>query len=223
YFINSPEALTGIFHLELNGLQHVAARSVQLELTLSPGLQADRVYGSQPERKGNTLTFRFQDLISEDRKGILVRFLLKQPVTGPIPISVTLTWKEPQSESVSRLQQVHTLEPAADTGTYLRSFNEEVIRQALGVLSNEELEASFSEADRGHFADARRRLRRNHAYLGAHPGYLERSVALQQMDSLTTAYAKALQGAEQWNADTLRLVQKTHRLASYRLRNKKGK
>ena len=87
--------------------------------------------------------------------------------------------------------------------------------------ANETMEAALNDADKGNYERALTALRANEHYLKENAGYVSSSRMLQQMDSLNKSYAKRLLGVKTAEKDSVKMVQKESRAASYKIRHKK--
>jgi hypothetical protein len=71
------------------------------------------------------------------------------------------------------------------------------------------------------YEGARLILRKNEAYLKDHEVLVISSIELQKMQQANKIYLNQLAQAEHMNGDSLKLMQKSNRQESYKIRNKK--
>ncbi|HEU4633952.1 MAG TPA: VWA domain-containing protein [Flavisolibacter sp.] len=221
YFIEAPEKMAAMFDKELNGLLHVAAQNAEWAIKLPDGIQAERAYPLKYEAVENVVTVKFRDLFSGETKGVLLKFRMEDSVRSPLKFAATLTYTDIATGQKRSVTNENFLNPVKNGEAYLTFFNKSVLEQTILFTANENMEKAMLDADKGNYDKALQSLDANSNYLRANAYYAADSEALQQMDSVNRVYFTELKRAKELGKDTVKLLQKTSRSESYKIRNKK--
>lgn len=221
YFINDLDKMASILENEINGLARIAAKDAVLRIQLPQGIKANKVYAFKAENKPGEITLRFRDLFSNEIKGVLVQFQLPSVLSQPLSFTSILSFKDATDGSQKILTNESMLTPTQLQEEYLTHFNRSVLEQTVLFQSNEALEKAMLETDNGLYEGARRSLQKNEQFLKNHNKLVQSSKELQKMEAANQAYYKQLLGVETLGQDSLKLMQKSNRAASYKIRVKK--
>jgi Ca-activated chloride channel family protein len=221
YFINDPEKMAAILEQEIIGLAKIAAKNAELQIDLPQGIQVTKIYAYKADVKANRITIKFRDLFSEDVKGVLLQFKLPHQINTSLYFTTSLNYTDVNNGLVKQLQQENTLQPIQNEGELLTHYNKKVLEQTLLYQSNETLEKAMLEADKELYEGARLTLKKNKEHLDLHTLLVKSSVELQKMDSINQAYLQQLLHGEKMDRDSFKLMQKTNRAGSYKLRTKR--
>jgi Ca-activated chloride channel family protein len=222
YFIDDPAKMAGLFEKELNGMLNVAAQNAELKLQFPAGVSLEKVFAFRYEQAGDELVFKFRDLFSEDTKGILVRFSIKDGIRDPLKFITRLSYDDVSDRKQKQLVNENLLTPCEEPEIYLVYFNKPVVEQTILFTANENMEKAMLEADKGDFEKARKISTENQAFLKANSLYVNQSGELRTMDSSNQRYFEQLQRAESLSSDSIKYYQKSNRARAYELRNKKN-
>jgi Ca-activated chloride channel homolog len=222
YFINGLEKMSSILETEINSLANIAAKDATLTITIPSGVEIKKVYAYKADVKGNVITIKFRDLFANDTKGVLVQFQFQNPTFMPSTFISQLSFSDAKDGAVKQLENKNLFQTTQLSDELMTHYNRSVLEQTVLFQSNEALEKAMLEADRELYEGARQSLKRNEAYINLHQPLVQTSKELQKMDSANRAYYTQLQKAEQMNSDTIKLMQKANRAASYKIRTKKG-
>lgn len=222
YFINDLDKMASILENEINGLSKIAAKDATLTISIPAGIDVLKVYAYKADVKGNTITIKFRDLFANDTKGVLIQFLRRSDMGMPYVFTSKLGFTDVKTGSVEQLENKNIFQTTLLKDELITHYNRAVLEQTVLFQSNEALEKAMLEADKELYEGARQSLKRNEAYLSLHQPLVKTSTELQKMDSANRAYYNQLLQAERMNADTIKLMQKANRAASYKIRAKKS-
>lgn len=221
YFINDLDKMATILENEINGLAAIAAKDVSLTIDVPLDIQINKVYAYKADVKENRITIKFRDLFAYETKGVLIQFQIRKTVAEPFTFTSKLSFKDVKDGAIKQLENKNLFYSTHVMEELLSHYNRGVLEQTVLFQSNDALEKAMLEADKGLFEGARQSLLKNQAYLSMHSPLVQTSKELQKMDSANQAYYVQLQKAEQMGQDTLKLIQKSNRAASYKIRAKK--
>jgi Ca-activated chloride channel family protein len=222
YFINDLDKMAAILENEIHGMARIAAKDAVLKIKVPQGITVNKVYAFKAESKPGEILLRFRDLFSNEVKGVLLQFQLPTVVSQPLVFTSQLSFKDAANGSQKELSNDAFLSPTQLQEEYLTHFNRSVLEQAVLFQSNEALEKAMLEADNGLFEGARRSLLKNEQYLKQHEKLVKSSIELQKMEVANRAYYQQLLNAETLGQDSIKLMQKSNRAASYKIRAKKS-
>ena len=222
YFINDLDKMASIFEKEINGLAAIATKDATLTIEVPTSIQLNKVYAHKADIKDNRISIKFRDLFANEIKGVLIQFQIGNAISGPVTFTSTLSFKDvKESGVVKQLENRNVFQATQVSEEVLNHYNRAVLEQTVLLQSNEALEKAMLEADKGLFEGARQSLLKNQAYLKMHEPLVQASKELLKMDSANRAYYTQLLKAEQLGGDTLKLMQKTNRAGSYKIRTRK--
>ena len=221
YFIDAPEKLTKIFDNELNGLLNIAAQNAELKIRLPKGVTIQKGYPLQFHQNGDELTVTLRDLSSEETKAALFTFKIDDRLSSPLKFTSALSYTDAKDGQHKTITNINTLAPVKSSDIYLTYFNSQVIKQTILYTANERLEIAMNLMEKGDYAEAKKYLDNNNAYLRANALYVSKDLALKQMDSVNKNYSLQFAHARSMDADSLKKMQKANKAINYRIRNKK--
>jgi len=95
YFIDSPDKIPSIFAKELEGLLAVVAQNTILELEFPEGFSCKEILGYSGTYSNNSAQVHFNDVFSNERKAILIKFRAEQAPTTDFHFSAKLSYYNP--------------------------------------------------------------------------------------------------------------------------------
>lgn len=222
YFIDRADKMAAIFDKELYGLLNVVAQNAELRITLPKGIAVEKIYPFQYAMEKNEVVIKFQDLFSEDIKGLMVRFRIDDSYNTALPFLTRLVYTDNTTGEPKTILNENILAPIKNREQYLASFNKTVAEQVVLFTANENMEKAMYEVDRGNYEAARRYAEANGYIFSYNSQYVLGSGELQKMDSITRFYAIDIANMKTLHKDSVKKVQKDRRVQNYQLRNKKG-
>lgn len=222
YFIDRADKMAAIFDKELYGLLNVVAQNAELRITLPKGVTVEKIYPFQYALEKNEVVIRFQDLFSEDIKGLMMRFRIDNDQNKELPFTTRLVYTDNTDQQPKTIVNENVLVPIKNTEQYLASFNKTVAEQVVLFTANENMEKAMYEVDRGNYEAARRYAEANGYIFISNAQYLKGSGELQKMDSVTRFYAADIANIKTLSKDSVKLMQKDRRAQNYQIRNKKS-
>ncbi|RYZ51685.1 MAG: hypothetical protein EOO14_17710 [Chitinophagaceae bacterium] len=170
----------------------------------------------------NEVVIKFQDLFSEDIKGLMVRFRIDDAYNTALPFFTRLVYTDNTTGEPKTILNENILAPIKNREQYLASFNKTVAEQVVLFTANENMEKAMYEVDRGNYEAARRYAEANGYIFSYNSQYVVGSGELQKMDSITRFYASDIANMKTLHKDSVKKVQKDRRVQNYQIRNKKG-
>lgn len=107
HYARDGNTLAKVFETELESLQTLAARSVEVGLELAPGVRVRQVYGYRTERRGERLVIPVGDMASHAHRRIMLRLDVSRDAHGRpvIPIAdVSLGYSCPNGTRVAEFR-----------------------------------------------------------------------------------------------------------------------
>lgn len=221
YFIDAPEKLTKIFNNELNGLLNIAAQNAELRIKLPKGIVLQKGYPLKFQQQGDEVIVKLRDLSSGETKAVLFTFRMEDKISTPLKFISSLTYLDVTGGHEKTITNGNIISPVKSTDTYLAYFNSQVIKQTILYTANEKLEMAMNLMENGNYAEAKKYLESNYAYLKANEIYVSRDLSLMQIDSVNRNYSIRFSQAKAVSADSLKKVQKASKAVNYQIRNKK--
>ena len=221
YFIDAADKMALMFDKELNGLLSVAAQNAELIIKLPKGIKIEKAYPLKYEEKGEEVSIKFRDLFSEETKGILLKFTMKDDVKSVLKFICTISYIDVSTGQKKSLINENTLSPVKNVDAYVTHFNKAVLEQTVLFTANENMEKAMMEADMGNYDKAFEVLKANRFYLERNATYVSGYAPLKQMDSANTSYSSKLVQVREMGKDSVKKLQKSSRSDSYQIRNKK--
>jgi Ca-activated chloride channel family protein len=222
YFIDRADKMAAIFDKELFGLLNVVAQNAELRITLPKGVSVEKIYPFKYAQVKNEVIIKFQDLFSEDVKGMILQFRVDNESNKDLPFVSKLVYTDATDGQQKEIVNENLLLPNRSTDQYLTHFNKAVAEQVMLFTANENLEKAMYEVDRGNYEAARRYAEANGFIFSYNAGYVKGSGELQKMDSVTRYYASDIANIKVMSKDSVKLIQKDRRAQNYQIRNKKG-
>ncbi|HEV7331117.1 MAG TPA: VWA domain-containing protein [Flavisolibacter sp.] len=222
YFIDRADKMAAIFDKELYGLLNVVAQNAELRITLPKGVTVEKLYPFQYALEKNEVVIKFQDLFSEDIKGLIMRFRIDNESNKELPFTSRLVYTDNTDNQAKTIVNENMLTPIKIMEQYLASFNKTVAEQVVLFTANENMEKAMYEVDRGNYEAARRYAEANGYIFTTNSQYVNGSGELQKMDSITRFYATDIANIKVLSKDSVKLMQKDRRAQNYQIRNKKG-
>jgi len=156
YFINDLDKMASILENEINGLTAIAAKDASLTIHIPAGLQINKVYAYKANIKENRATINFQDLFSNETKGVLIQFRIQNTALGPFTFINTLNYRDVADGTVELLENRNVFYPTQRMDELYSHYNRSVLEQTVLFQSNEALEKAMLEADNNLYEGASR-------------------------------------------------------------------
>jgi Ca-activated chloride channel family protein len=221
YFIDSPDKIPSIFEKELKGLMTVVAQNVMLSIKLPENIELLKVYGYKYEKVGNTLEINFRDVFSEEIKGVLLKYKIKNNINQPINIFSLVNYDDATTYNNEKLNIEISQQFTDNIKLYKERNVEKVQQQIILFEANESLENAMRELDKGNFDEAKKIMQQNKTYLNLNKSLVDKSAELQKLNDVNINYDNRIQNAENMNADEIKFMQKSSKSQSYQIKNKK--
>lgn len=221
YFIDRPGEIASILQRELNELRDVMAQHAEMTIRVPDNVYIERVYGQEYERQGNQLVVNFNDIFSNETKGVLVRYSVKPGQYAPVAFSTSVHYTDVGHERRNTLCLSGQSEYTSREYIYGGGFNEWVTTQIAIYESNERLEEAMKEVDRGNYDEAKRIIKKNKEYLAAQPEAVRSVPAVQKAVTVNADYDSKVENVESLSAEDVKFIQKDTKNSNYRIRAKK--
>ncbi|MDQ3276806.1 MAG: VWA domain-containing protein [Bacteroidota bacterium] len=221
YFIDRADKMSAIFDKELYGLLNVVAQNAELHITLPKGVTVEKMYPFKYAQVKNEVVIKFQDLFSEEVKGLIMRFYIENENNKDLPFVTKLVYTDATDGLQKEIVSENFLTPNRNRDQYLTHFNKTVAEQVMLFMANENLEKAMYEVDRGNYEAARRYAEANGYIFSYIAPYVQDSEELRKMDSVTRSYAADIGNIKVMHKDSVKLIQKDRRAQNYGIRNKK--
>lgn len=221
YFIDAPDKIPQIFQKELMGLLNVVAQNAVMEIELPDGVTLNYVFGYKYELKGNKVVVNFRDIYSEETKGVLVKFSMKDKVEAPLTFTSLLKYDDAQTGTRIELKNTETRLATRDYNIYRTHNNEQVLQQVVVFEANRRMEIAIREVDLGNYSNARSLMIENTVYLQKMSGVVNVNKEILVMDSLNRGYTNDIKDIEHKGVEERKQLQKSKKEDNYKMKKKK--
>jgi Ca-activated chloride channel family protein len=223
YFIGQADQIKAIFQQELNGLLSVVAKSTKLTITFpSDVVDVANVYGYPYSVKFDRLTVDFNDVYSEEKKAVLIKFALKQPTSKKLEFPVNLTYTDILADNHEVTQtKTLTLEGTSNTTAFDKTFNPDVFRNRVLFISNADFEKAMRMVDNGEYENAKESIRRNVQYMDKAFEKAKPDSAMSLQYKTSSDYLKEVDKIKEKSRYDIKMMQKSNKMQNYQLRKKK--
>lgn len=221
YYIPNAAGIAAVFEQEMNGIKHVIAQQVKMEITIPNSVYVAKVYGQPYEIVGRKIKVYISDMISGDRKGVLVRYNKNNNNDRTHQFITTVSCLDPNTEKPISLYSSALQEYTNSRSRYLENFNEWVSAQVTLYESNERLELAMREADKGNYQKAKEITMENKKYMESKAPLVEKSAELQRAATNNASYDAEVESFKSIPAEELKAVQKEYKSTNYQIRAKK--
>lgn len=225
YFIGSSKEVVTIFKKELNGLASVVAQNSRLQLTYpNEYLAVSEVYGFNSQMDKNKVKFDYNDIISEEEKTVLIKFKIKKKIDKKLKLAVKFNFNDVNANNrkKERRQNLY-IEPTDDVNKYRDSFSEEVTRNKLLFVANQQLEIATNDVDKRDYKKAKEKLKKNLEYLEKEMKKIKPDSALIRQFKTNQVYLNNIDKYKRMSISDQKMMQKRSRYSNYKLKKRKFK
>lgn len=222
YFIETPDKIPQIFAEELSGLLSVVAQNTKLDILFpQEHFKCTKVYGYPALMKSNEVNINFNDVFSEEKKAVLVKFELSKDFEK-LGFDAKLSY----DDVVKRLEKVNeslsvTLSATTDENLFGANVNRQVVEQIVSFVGNDMFEAAVLKADNRDFETAKSMIAQVKMYLDAHFKVFPATEELKKLYQNILDYESRLEGMENMSGEDYFISQKISKMASYSHKRKK--
>ena len=226
YFIDSPDDIPAIFKKELDGLLSVVAQNTQLTINFPNNqLELEKVFGYEASINGNEIRIPFNDVFAEEEKVVLVKFRLKDDISGSLNFKGQLQYDDVLN-GYTRKEEVLELEMKAtsDKVAYEESANKEVLKNIVAFTAVQNVEQVALLIDQGKYEEARALMQENIQFMESNTLYdirLDSTLSKQLIDYKD--YSESLEDVEVMDAAERSSMQKANKMKNYQYEKKKRK
>lgn len=222
YFIDDPEHIPTIFEQELNGLLNLVASDVKLKVKIPKGMNLEKVFGYKYDQKDDVVTVDFRDMFANNTKAVLLKFTVLAGTNTVQEFSASLDYKSVTGDQKldKNLTAINKLAPAENKAAYDKSVCEKVKEQVILFESNDLMEQSLIETDKGNYDRARSLNTQNTNYLNSNAGYVNKSAELQKQKLYNDSYEKDLKNVETKGEQEKKSMQKKSKESNYKAKMK---
>lgn len=221
YFIDSPEKIPTIFEKELKGLMSVVAQNVSLSIDIPENVEITKVYGFKYEKNGNTIQINFRDVFSEEIKGVLIKYTIKNNLKKSLAFTTKVNYDDATTLKNETINITITQQYTENVKLHNASNQEKIHQQIILFEANENLENAMKEVDKGNYQEAKKIMEQNKTYLNNKKGLVEKSEELQRLNKVSESYEYKVDDAENMSTEEIKYMQKDSKSQSYQIKNKK--
>lgn len=224
YFIDTPEKIPQIFADELAGLLSVVAQNTKLKFGFpSEYFKCSHVYGYPYEVKGDTILINFNDVISEEKKAVLIKLDILKPIDQPLTFKADLSYDD-VVDTMDNITEGHriSLKIAESEEEFNAGIDKKVVEQVVYFVANQLYEDAINKGDKRDFDAAKQLIQQAKSYIEAHFKSHTQTEELKKLYQHILHYEKRLESmAEMSNMDFM-MAQKSSRSAQYMSKRKKS-
>ena len=223
YFIESPEKIPEIFAQELAGLLSVVSQNTKLIIKFpSDYFKCSNVYGYPFEAKSGSVSINFNDVISEEKKAVLIKLDVTTPVDKEVEFDIELTYED-VVESMERITESHQLKLGLteSEAEFKDKVNPKVVDQVVYFVANQIYEDAINAGDKRDFDKAKQLIKQAKEYMEAHFKSYPQTEELKKLYQHITDYESRLEEMENMSNYDYMMAQKMSRSAQYMSKRKK--
>lgn len=223
YFIAKPDDIPSIFAKELSGLLSVVAQNAKLSIQFPANyVRFVKGYGYPTHLEGEQVRINFNDVISEEKKAVLLKFEILKPFEMPIDFSATLEYDD--ATTTFAHQNVSTrlaISPTLDREQFQAHAQRHILEQVALFEANDMFEEAMRKADSHEFEKAKEIIAQIKLYLETHFNLMPPSEELKKQYETIVEYGKQLDDMQTMSGAEFQFVQKASRSMNYDLKRKK--
>lgn len=152
YYARNAAAIADAFTDELEGLEALAARQVELGLELPPGMRVAEVFGYRTERRGGRTVLPVGDMASGEKRRVMLTLELEPlAADATATFQVVVDHRSPDGRIPHEHQAPLTVVATRDAAKVARGASrdvEEAFASARAARVREQAAATFSNGDR---------------------------------------------------------------------------
>lgn len=223
YFIGKPDEIPAIFAKELSGLLSVVAQNTKVGIKFPENhLKFTKAFGYPVSVENNSVQVNFNDVFSEEKKAILLKFEVIKPFETLIELSAVLKFDDVVT---TFNHQTHTstiqILPTHDKELFSANVNKAIIAQVALFEANEMFEQAILKADSRDFDGAKQVIAQIKMYLEAHFQLVPADDELKKQYEAILAYGAQLDEMANMDREDYLMSQKSSRSSNYEVRKKK--
>jgi Ca-activated chloride channel homolog len=221
YYIEKPEDASIDFGNEIKLLLGVVAKDAKLKINF-PGkyLSLTRVYGSPYKTSNDQVSIDLKEVHPSETNGILLKFSVKEPLTGPINFENILTYNNAHTFQPVEKKQVLTLAPTDDDEACKNNFDRDVLNKVVYFTSNYLMETAITDVDNGNIKGANDKLNQAKETLG-NPQEIPANSNLKKQYDAVNEYHQNVGNISKMSEHERKLMQKRAHHKNYKLRKLK--
>ncbi len=223
YFIEKPDSIPAIFAKELEGLLAVVAQNTKLAIHFpEANLKFVKSYGYPTHMAGKEVEVNFHDMVSEEKKAVLLRFEVIKPFETPLNLESVLAFDDViDTFGRQTIRETITILPTQDSELFAKGINKTIIEQIALFEANDMFEEAIREADNRNFEKAKQIIAQVKMYLETHFKHIPANEELKKQYQTILDYAQRLEQVENMSKEEFNISQKSSRSSHYDLKRKK--
>ncbi len=226
YYIDQSDKIPDIFSRELEGLLAVVAQNCTVRIKSLNGTSVREVYGFKYERDGDEAIIKMGDVVSEEKKLALIKFMPPKKDRGLLSIArIAFSYDDALSDR-GRINKQGTVNVSYTESIALieKNMNALIMKEADMFISSEMMEETMDLVDRGDIDAARKKIDDNLKRVRSGlTRYKSREMKKQAMNIIEyqLKMEEARKKGSKMSADSFQRMQKEGRSKQYMLRKKK--
>lgn len=227
YFIDKAVKVTNILLQELKILQHIVSQKEKLQVNFPQNiLHLEEAYGLPIQEKKGVITVPFSNMFAEEKKSVLLKFLVAKSFKKPLDISATFSYQSlfnlPIGDKAVEWKKKLRISPTHDVQQNKTHQNKSIYQQIALYEGNAAFRKAIEAVDNAKIAVAKKLLQNNLNYLRQQIINFEESPTLLQLQSYNQTYLSHLDKFENYSNHEQKILQKATKNEYYRLLKKKG-
>lgn len=223
YFIDTPEKIPQIFAEELEGLLSVVAQNTKLTIEYKGEyFNCSQVFGYPFEIDKNKVAINFNDVVSEEKKAVLIKFDVVKQIDKEIDFNLNLSFEDvvEKMDKVS-LDSIISLGLTSDKSEFERKVQPKVIEQIVYFTANKLYEDAITLGDKRDLKGAAQLIKQAKEYIEAHFKSYSQTEELKKLYDYILDYENRLKQMETMSSHDYIMSQKQSRSYQYMSKRKK--
>ncbi len=223
YFIDTPEKIPQIFAEELEGLLSVVSQSTKDAIQFPTNyFKCSNVFGYPFQVEKDKITVNFNDVVSEEKKAVLIKFDVLKPIDKEIEFKVNLSFED-VVETMNKVSEDFSIKLGATESEkeFKSKVEPKVIEQVVYFTANQLYEDAITKGDKHDLDGARQLIKQAKEYMEAHFKSYPQTDELKKLYDFILDYETRLGQMVDMSQHDYIISQKTSRSFQYQSKRKK--
>jgi len=222
YYIDSPDKIAEIFSNELQGLLSVVAQNVTLEISFAPDVKLLDLFGYSFNQDQNIIRVKLNDIFSEERKSILIKFEFPTNRDNEVKIGdVLLTYDDVVLSNRRITEKFTTSITLTEKEDLIRKHKNSTVQENIALFeSTKLLDEAMTFIDHREYDKAEESIQKNLSLLQSNINYNSSKRVKQQMLNVVK-YSSEYKNIEKLNETEMEMMQKDMKYKNYLQKKKR--
>jgi len=221
YYIQKSTDITTDFSNEISLLHAVTAQHAVLTIKYpTENFTLNQVYGHPNHIVNNQITIDMKEIHPNEANGILIKFLVKKPITAPATFTTYLSYFSPSLNSNFSIERTNILSPNTIGEDCSTKYNEAVLDKMIYYTSHYLMESAVKDVENNNIPSAKKKLEQGKNMINASSSS-KPSPMLQEQYQAMTDYETNLNNWNSKSEQHKKHIQKNAHYSNYKIRKQR--